>query len=61
MIDCIAKAEGDLSNEAKAGLGSMPVCDQRIAQTALNSHAHVLKGLLPKLAVPKAKEKAEKA
>ncbi len=66
-IDDITYAEGDLSNEAKEELGSMQVCDQRIAalqtdlaiaQTARNAYAHVLKGLLPK-AAPKAKPKAK--
>ena len=66
-IDGIAYEEGDLSNEAKAELGSMQVCDQRIAtmqtdlaiaQTARNAYANALNGLLPK-AVPKAKPKAK--
>ena len=66
-IDNIAYAEDALSNEAKTELGSMQVCDQRIAalqtdlaiaQTARNAYAHVLKGLLPK-AAPKAKPKAK--
>ena len=65
-IDDIAYAEGDLSNEAKKELGSMQVCDQRIAalqtdlriaQTARNAYANALKSLLPK-AAPKAKAKA---
>ena len=68
-IDDIAYAEGDLSNEAKEELGSMQVCDQRIAalqtdlritQTARNAYANALNGLLPK-AAPKAKAKAKKA
>ena len=67
-IDDIAYAEGDLSNEAKKELGSMQVCDQRIAalqtdlaiaQTARNAYANALKGLLPKAAAPKAKAKAK--
>jgi len=67
-IDGIAYEEGDLSNEAKAELGSMQVCDQRIAtlqadlaiaQTARNAYANALKGLLPKAAAPKAKAKAK--
>ena len=66
-IDDIAYAEGDLSNEAKEELGSMQICDQRIAalqtdlriaQTARNAYAHALRGLLPKPA-PKAKPKAK--
>ena len=69
-IDNIAYAEDALSNEAKTELGSMQVCDQRIAalqtdlaiaQTARNAYAHVLRGLLPKAAAPKAKAKAKKA
>ena len=65
-IDDIAYAESDLSNEAKEELGSMQVCDQRIAalqtdlritQTARNAYANALNGLLPK-AAPKAKAKA---
>ena len=68
-IDDIAYAEGDLSNVAKEELGSMQVCDQkiaalqtdlRIAQTARNAYANALKNLLPK-AAPKAKAKAKKA
>lgn len=68
-IDDVSYAEGDLSNEAKAELGSMQVCDQRIAalqtdlaiaQTARNAYANSLNSLLPK-AVPKAKGKAKKA
>jgi len=67
-IDDIAYAEADLSNEAKEELGSMQVCDQRIAalqtdlritQTARNAYAFALKGLLPKVAAPKAKAKAK--
>ena len=67
-IDDIAYTEGDLSNEAKEELGSMQVCDQRIAvlqtdlaiaQTARNAYATVLKSLLPKAAAPKAKAKAK--
>ena len=66
-IDDIAYAESDLSNEAKEELGSMQICDQRIAvletdlriaQTARNAYANALNGLLPK-AVPKAKPKAK--
>ena len=62
-IDDIVYAEGDLSDEAKNELRSMQVTDQRIAvlqtdlaiaQTARNSYAVALNGLLPK-AVPKAK------
>ena len=69
-IDDIAYEEGDLSNEAKAELGSMQVCDQRITtletdlritQTARNAYANALKSLLPKAAAPKAKAKAKKA
>ena len=69
-IDDIAYAESDLSNEAKEELGSMQVCDQRIAmlqtdiritQTARNAYAKALNSLLPK-AAPKAKKaKAKKA
>ena len=68
-IDDIAYAEGDLSKEAKVELGSMQICDQRIAalqidlaiaQTARNAYANALNGLLPK-AAPKAKAKAKKA
>ena len=66
-IDDVAYAEDALSDEAKTELGSMQVCDQRIAalqtdlgiaQTARNAYAHALKGLLPKPA-PKAKAKAK--
>jgi len=66
-IDDVAYAEGDLSNEAKTELGSMQICDQRIAalqtdlaiaQTARNAYAVALNGLLPK-AAPKAKAKAK--
>ena len=66
-IDDVAYAEDALSNEAKEELGSMQVCDQRIAalqtdlriaQTARNAYANALKVLLPK-AVPKAKAKAK--
>tara|TARA_B100000787_G_C16176705_1_gene289432 strand:+ start:1108 stop:1347 length:240 start_codon:yes stop_codon:yes gene_type:complete len=74
-IDDIAYAEGDLSNEAKEELGSMTICDQRIAalqtdlritQTARNAYAIALKNRLPKAAAPKAaapkaKAKAKKA
>ena len=72
-IDDIAYAEGDLSNEAKEELGSMQVCDQkiaalqtdlRIAQTARNAYANALNSLLPKVApkaAPKAKAKKAKA
>jgi len=68
-IDDIAYDEDDLSNEAKEQLGSMQVCDQRIAalqtdlgitQTARNAYANALNGLLPK-AAPKAKAKVKKA
>ena len=67
-IDDIAYDEADLSNEAKEELGSMQICDQRIAalqtdlaiaQTARNAYANALKNLLPK-AAPKAKSKAKK-
>jgi len=67
-IDDVAYAEDALSNEAKAELGSMQVCDQRIAtlqtdlaiaQTARNAYANALKSLLPKAATPKAKAKAK--
>ena len=66
-IDNIAYTEGDLSNEAKEELGSMQICDQRIAalqtdlaiaQTARNAYAVALNSLLPK-AAPKAKAKAK--
>jgi hypothetical protein len=70
-IDDIAYAEADLSNEAKAELGSMQACDQKIAalqsdlaiaQTARNAYANALKNLLPKAAPQaKAKAKAKKA
>ena len=68
-IDGTEYAEEALSNEAKAELVSMQVCDQRIAtlqtdlriaQTARNAYASALKGLLPK-AAPKAKAKAKKS
>ena len=68
-IDGIAYAEGDLSDEAKEELGSMQVCDQKlaalqtdlaIAQTARNAYAVALNNLLPK-AAPKAGAKAKKA
>ena len=67
-IDDVAYAEDALSNEAKEELGSMQVCDQRIAtlqtdlritQTARNAYANALKNLLPKAAAPKAKAKAK--
>ena len=67
-IDDIAYAEGDLSNEAKEELGSMQICDQRIAalqtdlriaQTARNAYATALKNVLPKAVAPKAKVKAK--
>ena len=72
-IDDIAYAEADLSDEAKAELGSMQVCDQRIAllqtdlriaQTARNAYANALNNLLPKVAPkvaakPKAKVKKD--
>ena len=66
-IDDVAYAEGDLSNEAKEELGSMQICDQRLAelqnelritQTARNAYANALRSLLPKPA-PKAKPKAK--
>ena len=66
-IDDIAYDEAELSNEAKEELGSMQICDQRIAalqtdlriaQTARNAYANALKNLLPK-AAPKAKAKAK--
>ena len=70
-IDDVAYASADLSDEAKAELGSMQVCDQRIetlqtdlaiAQTARNAYAVALNGLLPKAAPKaKAKPKANKA
>lgn len=69
-IDDIDYAEDALSDEAKAELLNMKVCDQRIAtlqtdlaiaQTARNAYANALKGLLPKAAAPKAKAKAKKA
>jgi len=64
-IDGVEYAEDALSNEAKAELGSMQVCDQRIAtlqtdlaiaQTARNAYANALNSLFPK-----AKAKAKKA
>jgi len=64
-IDDIAYAEADLSDEAKAELGSMQICDQRIAtlqtdlriaHTARNAYANALNSLLPKVA-PKAAAK----
>ena len=68
-IDDIAYTEGDLSNEAKEELGSMQICDQRIAvlqtdlaiaQTARNAYAVALNSLLPKAAPnEKAKVKAK--
>jgi len=67
-IDGTEYAEEALSNEAKAELVSMQVCDQRIAalqtdlgiaQTARIAYANALKGLLPKAAAPKAKAKAK--
>ena len=66
-IDDVAYAEDALSDEAKTELGSMQVCDQRIAalqtdlritQTARNAYANALNSLLPK-AAPKAKAKAK--
>ena len=66
-IDDVAYAEDALSDEAKTELGSMQVCDQRIAalqtdlriaQTARNAYAVALNSLLPK-ATPKAKAKAK--
>tara|TARA_B110000208_G_C11527426_1_gene342960 strand:- start:37 stop:258 length:222 start_codon:yes stop_codon:yes gene_type:complete len=68
-IDDVVYTEDELSNEAKEELGSMQVCDQRMAelqtelritQTARNAYANALKDLLPK-AAPKAKVKAKKA
>ena len=65
-IDGTDYAEETLSNEAKAELVSMQVCDQRIAtlraglgiaQTARNDYANALKSLLPKAVAPKAKAK----
>jgi len=56
-IDDVAYAEDALSDEAKAELGSMQICDQRIAtlqtdlaiaQTARNAYAVALNSLLPK-------------
>tara|TARA_B100000780_G_C20718258_1_gene285493 strand:- start:188 stop:436 length:249 start_codon:yes stop_codon:yes gene_type:complete len=67
-IDDIAYDESDLSNEAKEELGSMQICDQRMAalqtdlritQTARNAYAFSLKGLLPEMPAPKVKEKAK--
>jgi len=64
-IDGVEYAEDALSNEAKAELLNMQVCDQRIAtfqadlaiaQTARNAYANALNSLLPK-AAPKAKAK----
>ena len=72
-IDDIIYAESDLSNEAKEELGSMQICDQRIAvlqtdlriaQTARNAYATALNSLLPKVTpkpVTKPKVKAKKA
>ena len=69
-IDDVAYTEDTLSDEAKTELGSMQVCDQRIAalqtdlaiaQTARNAYANALKDLLPKAAAPKAKAKGKKA
>ena len=68
-IDDVAYTEDTLSDEAKTELGSMQVCDQRIAtlqtdlaiaQTARNAYANALKDLLPKAAAPKAKAKGKK-
>lgn len=68
-IDDIEYAEEALSDQAKAELMNMQVCDQRIAtlqtdlaiaQTARNAYANALNNLLPK-AAPKAKAKAKKA
>lgn len=67
-IDDVVYTEDELSNEAREELGSMQVCDQRMAelqtelritQTARNAYANALKDLLPK-AAPKAKVKAKK-
>ena len=72
-IDDVEYNSEALSSEVKEELGSMQVCDQRIAalnidlritQTARNAYANSLKGLLPKAApkaAPKAKAKAKKA
>ena len=69
-IDDIVYNDTDLSDEAKDELRSMQVTDQRIAvlqtdlaiaQTARNTYAVALNGLLPKAAAPKAKAKAKKA
>jgi hypothetical protein len=67
-IDDIEYTQDELSDEAKAKLGSMQACDQRIevlqtdiaiAQTARNAYAHALRSLLPAKPVPKAKAKAK--
>ena len=69
-IDDIVYNDIDLSDDAKNELRSMQVTDQRIAvlqtdlaiaQTARNTYAVALNGLLPKAAAPKAKAKAKKA
>ena len=69
-IDDVEYNSEALSSEVKEELGSMQVCDQRIAalnidlritQTARNAYANSLKGLLPKAAAPKTKAKAKKA
>ena len=68
-IDDVEYNSEALSSEVKEELGSMQVCDQRIAalqtdlritQTARNAYAKALKSLLPKPAAPKAKTKAKK-
>ena len=67
-VDGVAYAEESLSNEAKTELAGMQACDQKIAlmqtefaiaQTARNAYANALKGLLPKITVPKAKAKTK--
>ena len=67
-IDGTEYAKNSLSKEANSQLGSLQVCDQRIAtlqtdlaiaQTARNTYANALKGLLPKAAAPKAKAKSK--
>ena len=68
-IDGVAYATDSLSNVAKAEVGGMQACDQKIAamqtefaiaQKARNAYANALNGLLPK-AAPKAKAKKAKA
>ena len=67
-IDGTEYSEDSLSKEAKAELAGMQACDQKIAvmqtefaiaQTARNAYANALKGLLPKITVPKAKAKTK--